>query len=586
MSEAEERAAAVLSSLVRRAAFDAPAVRELAALGEAAIPALEAAIGADDSNARRLAVRALAALGVREGIATLLNVAGEEADRDAELVALALRGAIKALEPKHAERVTPFFVSLTSHDDPFVRAAAVDGLAAVRAPVARVFLRLRSDPDEFVADRAAAALGGDASEIVPDAADAAALLAEDLPLLTGLASPKQSDRLSAVRTIVKASDGAAIINRLLPNEGHGVIRRALLEAASHLRSSELYATLRGIIEDPGARDGERALAFRALVVPDDVADAELVAMVDRFGRTQDSLERASSADFGMRSGRPDVIEAAAKRLGDREPHVRESTARAFRESAAPAAIPRVVQRLREIGSSAHATKALEEEWATLVEGLLLVRRGGGYVGPEAADAMLLTMRGGPPSLRGLAADALLRVESAASLPGRTLAEAAEFLFSDGRFPAALGLLEHEHADVDYSVPALVKALYRADASETQRIATILGRSTLPAATGALSRLDIAPAVPELESDSEASGESASGSEPAEADTPERGEGERRPQATRPAPRADGDRAADGTRPRPRNVPENAPVLLQEPPSTFLPSGVPDAPQNDDREEPV
>lgn len=581
MSEPEERAAAALASLVRREAFDAEAVRELASLGEAVVPALEDAVGGDDPNARRLAVRALAQLGLRSGIATLLNVVAAEAEGDPELVALALRGATKALEPRHAERVTPLLVSLCRHADPFVRAAAVDALAGVRAPVPKVFLRLRSDEDEFVAERAKAALGNDPAELVPDAAGDAELRPSDLPLLTDLASPKSSERLRAIRAIADGADGATTVSRLLPPEEHGGIRNALLEAALYLRSAELYPVLRSIIEAPYARDGERSLAFRALVVPTDVPDSELVAMVDRFGCTRDPLERAAAADFGMRSGRADVIEAATRRLGDSDPHVRESVARAFRDLPSAPAVPRIITRLREIGSSRHAPADQREEWAILVEGLLLLRRSSGFVGSEAGEAMLVTMREGADQIRGLAADAFLRLSTPETLPGRTLAEAAEALFADARYGSAIQLLEQPHADVDYAVPALIKALYRADTGETSRIAAILRRSELPAAQGAVARLTPAatpnePSPPAAQVP--APGPSAEppavtqppGDSPNSPDKPA-AEPSSKADSARPAPRPGGTRrAADGARPKARNTPENAPLLLQEPPSTFLP----------------
>ena len=594
MSDAGERAFALLTSLVRRGAFDFEAVRELSALGEDAVPALEAQLEIDDPRARLLAVRALVAIGARSGIATLLNLASNQRDEDAELVALALRGATEAITPADADKVTPLYVSFSTHPDPFVRAAATDGLAKVDASVPRVFLRLSSDEDEFVAERARQALGENAAtlESSDESGADAPLRPGDLQLLTMLASRTKSERLSAIQTIVSSGDGAEIVNRLLPPEDHRTIRVALLESAQHLRDVGTYDVLRAIIEDPDARDGERSLAFRALAVPSTVTDDELVAMVDRFGRTRDPLERAAAATFGMRSGRTPVVEAAAAKLKDREGHVRASVAQVFRDEPVGAAVPAVIHRVRDIASSRFPSSDNLEEWASLVEGLVRFERSGGFVGADAAYAMLDAMREGPEAIRGVAADAFLRFAQPGTLPARTRSEAAEALFASGRFSNALQLLDEEGADIDYAVPALVKALYRADTEETAALARLLRRSDLPAASGALARLtghpdarvraaanqeapDAADVPPPQTEPQSAESESA---KPVETS----GAGAVRQQPPRPAGRPGGEKmpTSERTGPPVANIPEDAPVLLQEPPSTFLTSS-PDPPVGDE-----
>ena len=584
MSDAEDRAFALLTSLVRREAFDFEAVRELSALGEAAVPALEAQLAIDDPRARKLAVRTLAAIGARSGIATLLNLASTERDADPELVALALRGATSALAPKDAEKVTALYVSFASHEDSFVRAAAADGLGKVEAKVPRVLLRLASDEDEFVAERARQALGENASSLESDSSadEAGPLRPGDLDLLTGLASRTPSERLSAIQKIVASRDGSETINRLLPGEDHRMIRVALLEAAQHLRHVGTYDVLRTIIEDPDARDGERSLAFRALAVPERVSDRELAAMVERFGRTRDPLERAAAATFGMQSGRAAVVEVAVAKLKDRDAHVRGSTAKAFRDAPAGPAVPAVIHRVHDISTSKFPSSDNLDEWASLVEGLVRFERDGGFVGADAAYAMLDAMRDGPEAIRGVAADAFLRFAQPGGVPSRTKAEAAEALFSSGRIDNALELLADDGADVDYAVPALVKALYRANADETVAIARLLTRSDLPAATGAVARLRAhadsrvrtavqpsgraeAPAAPADEPRAE---NAAPTSGPVNRVNPPSPEGSDRPSA-RPGGEKMG--TSERTKPPMANIPEDAPLLLQEPPSTFLPS---------------
>jgi hypothetical protein len=267
-----------------------------------------------------------------------------------------------------------------------------------------------------------------------------------------------------------------------------MIRLALMETAHHLKSQGCYSTLRAIIEDPAAGEGERALAFQALVAPAEVADSELVALVERFGKTRDPFERAASAAFGMRSKRVPVIEAAAIKLRDNEGHVRETVARAFRDTPEAAAVPHVISRLRDIGAAKFPNSKAIEEWASLVEGLVRLSKAGGYVSPDAAQVMLDAMRASPEAVRALAADAFDRFAALESLPPRSIAEAASAFVEAGRYARGLALLAGESADVDYAVPALVKALHRTGADDTYAISEILVRSDLPAARGAIARL--------------------------------------------------------------------------------------------------
>lgn len=610
MTEASEQDAyALLTSLVRRQAFDFEAVAELAAMGERAVSALEAQLEIEDPRARRFAIRVLAKIAARPGIASLLNVAMQERESDPELVALALRGATDALGPDDTAKVAKVFASFCQHDDAFVRAAAVDGLAKVEADVPRLFLKLASDEDEFVADRAKAALG-DKAALASEAegGSAGGLSASDLSLLTRLASRTKSERLGAIREIIASGTGPETVSRLLDGEDHRMIRLALLETAHHLMSEGCYPALRSIIEDPEARDGERALAFQALVAPDSVADSELVAMVERFGRTRDPFERAAAAAFGMRSKRVLVVEAASAKLRDDEGHVRETVARAFRDVPEGAAVPQVITRLRDIGSARFPNSKAIEEWASLVEGLVRLSKARGFIGQDAAQVMLDAMRSAPDSVRGLAADAFDRFADVESLPPRSVAEAAAAFIAAGNYDRGLALIAPANADVDFAVPALVKALHRTGADDTYAIAQALTRSDLPAARGAVARLGnhFDSRVRELAQGAAPAPSYGSAYSPATAPSavpppgyattvasPQTPDLDAFPQPSpapiaapktsaasaaladawgvgRPTVRPGGEAisTADRKRPPVRKIPESAPVLLQEPPSTY------------------
>lgn len=156
-----QRASERLASLRLRLALDAEAEREVTeTFGESAVPGLEAMLEDGDRRERLFALRTLLRIGARSAIATLLNLVAAEGEAgDSDVRGLALRGAVRALEPRDAARVTPFFHGLVSDPDAFIRGGAADGLAAVMASDSAVpLLSLAADNERFVAARARAAV--------------------------------------------------------------------------------------------------------------------------------------------------------------------------------------------------------------------------------------------------------------------------------------------------------------------------------------------------------------------------------------------------------------------------------------------
>lgn len=476
-----------LAELVLREAFDDAAVAELASLGVAATAALIDGAGLDDARARRLALRALALVPSRGAIATLLNAAATESD--AELVAICLRGAIAALTSDDAPKVRDFFVSKLGDDDPFVRAAAIDGLATVAATGVRdQLLALAGDDHPFVAERAASALG--ASETTDDAADdtegADALLA-------ALASVERDVQRRAIERVLAREDADAFIAEHLAI-GHRRIRRALTEAAIARESVGLFDALATRIEDPEVDDDERARALRALRPAPEQDDPVHEKRLDRFGRSPDLFVRAAAAIAAIASTRRATHKVALRGLRDRDAHVRESVARAFEASADTlhgALLPPMIEEIRRLATEAEGPDD-EQVAATLIRALDKAVKAGAWVDERAATAVSPWTRAFGATTREAARtcyDTIRGVDAATDQTEET--SIAQDLASDddARVEGALDrLVDDDAAAAAAHVDALLELLYRAPISWRARIATVLGRTTSSRALRAVERL--------------------------------------------------------------------------------------------------
>ncbi len=491
MSDSTRRAFDLLSDLAIRAASDDDTIRELASLGEPAIPALEEATGLDDDRVRRVAIRALASIPCRRAIAPLLNICDTERKRDPELATIALRGAIPALAPRHAERLHDFLVEISGHVDPFLRAAAADAFAAVQDPRAtHTLLDLTSDSDEFVAERAAVALKAAGSRPTDDDGR---FCASDIDLLAGLASRHGSTRLAAIRRVTASGDAVEFIRRHL-GEPHAIIRRSVLEAAGQIRAPALFEPLAAIIDDSATRDHERALAILGLAVGPEVDEPDAIGLVRRHRRSADPFVRAAAAGFAVRTGLAAAMDEVSDALADRSAHVRATVARAFAESDPLSVVPLVptaVDALKEILPRARPNPDDAEVAVSLLRGLRRVAEAGGFVEAGVSSVLARGLRSSDQAVQIASARAFDVVVEDDALPDDLTVDVARALLDsevDARIDRGLGLLERLPGSLDEAVPALIKLIYRSDSERVSRIARVLHRSRLPAAEGALARL--------------------------------------------------------------------------------------------------
>lgn len=469
--------------LVLREAFDDAAVAELAAFGLAATPALAEGAALEDPRARRLALRALALIPSRKAIATLLNAAESETD-DPELAAICLRGAIAALTPDDAPKVRDFLLARLDSEDPFVRAAAIDGLAKVRADDIRDrLLTLAADDHPFVAERATAALGGP-----PDVEGG-----DDDVLLAALASAEAPVRQRAIDRLLARDDADAFIAAHLGID-HRRIRRSLTEAAIARSSTALYEALATRIEDPEVDDDERARALRALRPGGEHDDEIHEKRLARFGRSPDLFVRASAAVAALSSNRRATREVAARALRDRDVHVRETVAKAFAadaDSLGGAVLPMVIDEIRRLATEAQGPDD-ERVASLLIRGLESAVRSGAWVDDRAATAVSPWIRAFGATTRDAARscyDAIRGVDAATNETESTSIE--QDLASDDDARVQLGLerlVEGDASLAESHVDALLELLYRASPEWQASIATILGRTTSARARRAIERL--------------------------------------------------------------------------------------------------
>lgn len=284
----QQRAYAIVSELALRGAPDANTLATVTALGVDAIPALRDAAAFDEPRLRRFAVQALAALGSRKTIATLLNIVDEERARTGDLCAIALRGVVDLLEPADAAKVGPFLCELGAHPDRFVRAAVADGLATLDADAHHdTLLRLTHDADAHVADTAKAAL-----ERV-----GASPLATPRGLLDRIEDLATSDheRAMALRELQWDDDlDADALGRAMDRWSHHPDLFVRSEAfAAGIRCGVPYADelLARALRDPDLHVRERALAAYA-DAPADRSGAATPVAVERVRRAAQELRDA------------------------------------------------------------------------------------------------------------------------------------------------------------------------------------------------------------------------------------------------------------------------------------------------------
>lgn len=361
-SDAKQRAAfALIAQITLADHVDAHALRRIQLLGEDAIPALVEAATFEERALRRFAVQSLAAIASRKGLASLLNVADEERQRNADLVAISLQGAAAVLRPSDCARVAPFVLEFASHPDRFVRAAVADVLRVLDAREERqTLLRLAHERDAFVAERASLALAhldmvGNAEPAAPQQLGAPASVGAPVPaplpshtpapayapptpepparsghpLVDRLASEDAAERRHAVAELAEQPGATDLIARHLGSP-HAHLRSSMLEAASARAEAALFRPLLAQIESTTLDDHALALALRGLV-PDAGADLDVLGRAaHRFSQSNDLFVRAEAFACGIRGGVPYDDELYDRGRRDPEEYVRERVEEAWR----------------------------------------------------------------------------------------------------------------------------------------------------------------------------------------------------------------------------------------------------------------
>ncbi len=488
------RAYRLLAELAERRVFDDAARHELVALGDGAIPALADAIGLDDPLVRRFAVRALAMLASRAALATLLNTAESFADSDADLAAIALRGATSALEPRDAPRVADFLARMARQPDPFVRAATADALAKVRPEDARdALLQLAGDDDTFVAESAAAAFARWSDATDADTGDLDADL-ERARLLGRLGAPDAATRARAVDVLCGRDDAAELVR---PHVGarHTPLRRTMLQAAGWLRADALFDALVALIDDHATDDHDRALALRALRPPADRDDDAYRTFVERFAGSTDAFVRAAAARAALASTRHTTHELVAGLLRDREAWVRSAAAEQIAEHADRAhgaVLPYAIDALEQLASvvlDAESGRAV----AALARALQDAAADGAFVDQRAAVALSRFVRSPHADARAAAARAYaaLRADDGAA-PAASLSEQLASASASDVNAALEHLTTAPLGTVEARLDDLLRLLYRATDDQLVAACAVLARTDGDRARDALRRLAAHP----------------------------------------------------------------------------------------------
>ncbi|SDS03663.1 HEAT repeat [Opitutus sp. GAS368] len=289
-------------------------------------------------------------------------------------------------------------------DESFVvRAAAISALSTAnyhgQRPVADALLALTTDPQPFVRNRARAALGNFALEIVErhmNAHTTAAAMQDDIA--RSLEDPDPLVRLGAVRlTQYAVEGGTAALGRVLQSDPVPAVREAAVDMLLARHRAELEPVLAPALADPD--EGTRSHALLALDSPEEnngdgeqkahpplpeSAAKPLLAMMDVDTPPEAAwhvLERVQG------EGVNGVLLAAAQRDGARP---------VFREIA-------VIELARR--GDRHATPliiTLLDRSGELRFGYLLVDAAAKLDDPALLDPLFVVMRQGAPAARLLA----------------------------------------------------------------------------------------------------------------------------------------------------------------------------------------
>ncbi|MHC4957971.1 MAG: HEAT repeat domain-containing protein [Planctomycetota bacterium] len=372
----------------RELANESPKVRKelaltLVLLGEAALPALDKALGGRSRDQRAAAATAFAQLGSksirplrgalkaksaykRSGAAVALGLMGPKAaeaagdlrgllaDASAEVRADAARamGRIKAGE----EAAVPALIKAFGDPDAFVRSAAVEGAAALGMAAAEALVAALATDVRDEARKALLAMREHATEA----------------LSGGLTSDNPTVREASVRALgemdplvkVYASELEALLKDKQPS-----VRAAAAGALARRGAADAVETLSAAARDPDA--SVRAAAVRALGFAG-ASEKVLAALKTASADATPGVKLAAAASLWNLGQESDVIAQARAALATQDPALRDAAALAIARMgrAAEPLGPDLVA-ASESGASPAVVDAL---------GTLAVAHGGGVIG--------------------------------------------------------------------------------------------------------------------------------------------------------------------------------------------------------------
>ena len=363
------------------------AAGELLDLGaEATLPLVEGFETASPAGKQRI-LMIFARLDAPKAIPTLM---GYVLDTPHESVdnhrALAMRGIVRSVKPKHGRHCFDFFVRHRRDPDDFVRALALEGLGALGDNRARAFLE--------------EAAGGDAEDTVRESAQRALLTLDVNAAVAPQGSGREETSLHSEKELrfMLASREAAqrklgiqeLIRRdLNPFEaftdaikgGHALARRSGIQGLGVLGEPRAFPLLRNIAFNDYSDRDDRALALRALArvpLPADSDRPGLIRDARRFLKDDsDPFIVAAALKFYATLDPRDGLDTFLRYLGGREAWLKEVAAEGLVEVARPGdqrVITAVGRALEASGKRTRDEYQKETDWSEegfKLQGLLL-----------------------------------------------------------------------------------------------------------------------------------------------------------------------------------------------------------------------
>lgn len=394
LSAEARRARQIIAKLAHGESVDDASLAELRELGDDALQSLAVACDSPSLATRRVAAMALSRMASRKALAPILNGVTKLAGQN-DIVADLLFAAAGVLEPRDAERVSPFLERLRKGAD----ASILDGIVACENAV-------RGDADNLPHVDSGIRLdvdfrmGGTPSNI--SEATATVPRAASMDLINSLSSRSERERREARSTLLRHPDRDRVVTEHL-HHPDPYVRRSVLEVAAVAGIVSLRRALLDISIESTRSENERALALRG--VPAITNDPFERQVVEVSFSDRDVYVRAEALRLGASSGDDAMISTALGALSNDEPWVRKRVAEGWAGIAngkRQRDLPQIFQALLTSTWTHEPTSVDIEAFQALSGGLIRLVELGGSVDSTMLGQLRLLQQSPSPEIASIA----------------------------------------------------------------------------------------------------------------------------------------------------------------------------------------